>query len=60
MVDWNEVLKSIAEMQDYYVGCMNHAAIGSDARHKFAEYIGVLVCVADLIRERMGEEDDGK
>ena len=60
MVDWIKVRDIIREMTDYFAGCRDNAAPGSDAEQKFGEWIGALIILELTVNGRIAEEDDGK
>ena len=60
MVDWIKVRDIIREMTDYFAGCRDNAAPGSDAERRFGDYIGALVIMELEVNGRIYEEDDGK
>ena len=59
-MDLKQVLRDLNEMRHYFAGCAENAAPGSEARGRFEGYVCTLVEVAQVIRDRIAEEDDGK
>lgn len=60
MIDWNQVLQRITEMHEYFRGCLDNAAPGSEAEKKYGEYCVALLILELSVRDRIVEEDDGK
>lgn len=60
MIDWDQVLQRITEMHEYFRGCLDNAAPGSEAEKRFGEYCGALLILELAVRDRIAEEDDGE
>ena len=60
MIDWQMILGNLREMEDYFVGCWNNAAPGSEARKRFDGWLKTLENVVIEIEEAIMGEDDGK
>ena len=58
MVDWDEILKHIAEMRHYFSECAKNADPKSEAHRKFVGYVCTLVNISELIREWVQEEQE--
>ena len=57
-MDLKQVLRELEEMRRWFVGCADLA--DGEIRKRFEGYVCVLVEVAQVIRDRIAEEDDGK
>lgn len=58
MIDWDQVLQRITEMHEYFRGCLDNAAPGSEAEKRFGEYCGALFILELAVRGRIAEGDD--